>query len=61
MSEAESTIDWVVTMSCRYGWHGNPEQIALEFEGTTVEEREGVQYLYEWMWFEGLIPLHPTG
>jgi hypothetical protein len=52
VSEAASTDEWVHTMAERYKWR-DPEAVRAQFAGTTVEDREGVQYVFEKLFFEG--------
>ena len=39
-------------MAERYKWR-DPEAVRAQFAGTTVEDREGVQYVFEKLFFEG--------
>jgi hypothetical protein len=53
VSESDSAAEWVRIMVARYRWGGDLDTITAEAETLTAEEREGVQYLFEWLFFKG--------
>ena len=55
MGEADDTVKWVRVMSDRYRWGAVPSDLMSEYEAIGVEGREGVQFLYEWLFFKGLL------
>jgi hypothetical protein len=49
MSEADSAAEWVRVMTDRYRWGDD----VAEAEAMSVEEWQSVQFMLEWMFFEG--------
>ncbi len=55
MGEADDAAEWVCIVRDRYRWGSVlPEQVA-EAEEIGVAGRESVQFLFEWLFFKGLL------
>jgi hypothetical protein len=55
MGEADDAVTWVRIMRERYQWGTVSPSQMVEADAIGVDGREGVQYLYEWLFFKGLL------
>jgi hypothetical protein len=53
MSESDNAAEWVRIMAQRYRWGDDLDAITAEAEELTPREREGVQRIFEQLFFEG--------